>query len=127
MTAVVAGGRGVTRISDRVVARIAEHVADAADDTGGVGRSVLGVPVGGRRTRTDIEVHGDHVIARVELAVAYPEPVREVTRRVRDEVRARVHELTGLTVGRVDIDVTVLEVPRQPGPRREPPRREEEG
>ncbi len=40
----------------------------------------------------------------------YGESIRETTQRVRERVSARVEELTGVTVHRIDIDVAVLVV-----------------
>ncbi|MGP4022216.1 Asp23/Gls24 family envelope stress response protein [Actinomadura sp. 3N407] len=101
--------RGSTTIRERAVARIVAKAAAEIDESGGVGRTVLGVPVPGRRpARTEVRVHGDVVTARVAMSVAYPMPVRAVARQVRESVRGRVAELTGLTVRQVDIDVSEL-------------------
>ncbi len=40
--------------------------------------------------------------------MAYPAPLREVTRQVRAHVAQRVRELTGMRVGAVDVAVTAL-------------------
>jgi uncharacterized alkaline shock family protein YloU len=45
------------------------------------------------------------------MSVRYPAPIRQVTRRVREHVTARVGELTGLDVRHVDIDVPTLITP----------------
>jgi uncharacterized alkaline shock family protein YloU len=101
------GGRGQTKIAPRAVERI---VARALGEDGGglhhVVRPVKG-PAGG--SKINVNVDGDLVTARVRMAVAYPEPVREVMARVRDRVRARVQDLTGLTVRQVDIEIARLE------------------
>ncbi|MFI0479273.1 Asp23/Gls24 family envelope stress response protein [Actinomadura sp. 9N215] len=103
------GERGRTVIRDRVVARIVAEAAAEVDESGGLTRTVLGVPVPGRGpVRTEVRVHGDVVTARVAMSVPYPLPVREVARRVRESVRGRVAELTGFTVRQVDIDVDEL-------------------
>ncbi|MFI0404654.1 Asp23/Gls24 family envelope stress response protein [Actinomadura sp. 3N508] len=104
--------RGRTIIRDRVVARIVARAAAEIDESGGVGRTVLGVPVPGRGpARTEVRVNGDIVTARVAMSVTYPMPVRDVARQVRESVRERVAELTGYTVRQVDIDVAELERP----------------
>ncbi|MQY06707.1 Asp23/Gls24 family envelope stress response protein [Actinomadura macrotermitis] len=109
------GQRGATMIPDRVVARIASRAAGETGETGGVARRMLGVPVGGRRAaRTDVDVDGDVVTARIELAVDYPAPVREVARHVREQVRERVEEMTGFTVRQVDVEVGALERTSRP-------------
>ncbi|MDL4821961.1 Asp23/Gls24 family envelope stress response protein [Actinomadura opuntiae] len=105
-------GRGRTTISDRAVARIVAKAARETAGAGGLGRSVLGVGVPGRRAaRTDVRVNGEVVTAKVALSVAYPMPVRDVARQVRESVRDRVEAMTGLTVRQVDVDVAELERP----------------
>ncbi|WP_067452840.1 Asp23/Gls24 family envelope stress response protein [Actinomadura macra] len=104
--------RGKTTISDRAVARIVAKVADEIEDTGGLARTVLGVPVPGRRpAHTDVRVDAGIVTVRMALSVAYPRPVRTVAHRVRESVRGRVEDLTGLTVRQVDIEVAELRHP----------------
>jgi uncharacterized alkaline shock family protein YloU len=93
---VTATERGRTVFSDRAVTRIAARAVGETTDTG--------------CALTSATVDGGLVTAQVDLAVRYPSPVREVTRRVRRHVRHRVEELTGLTVHQVDIEVTSLEV-----------------
>jgi uncharacterized alkaline shock family protein YloU len=101
--------RGRTTIRDRAVARIVVRAAQDVEASGGLGRTIVGVPVPGRRpARTEVRVNGDIVTAKVALSVTYPMPVRAVARRVRQSVRDRVMELTGLTVRQVDVDVAEL-------------------
>ncbi|TDB88598.1 Asp23/Gls24 family envelope stress response protein [Actinomadura sp. 7K534] len=103
------GERGTTTIREQAVARIVARAAAEIGESGGVGRAVLGVPVPGRRpARTEVRVNGDVVTAKVVMSVTYPMPVRDVARRVRESVRARVAELTGYSVRQVDIDVSEL-------------------
>jgi uncharacterized alkaline shock family protein YloU len=105
------GGRGHTRVAERAVARIVRHALH--EDAGGLGHAVsdrtVGRGPGKGGTRVDVSVDGVMVTARVQLAVVYPEPVREVASRVRERVRERVEDLTGLTVRQVDIDVAGLD------------------
>ncbi|MEU8303728.1 Asp23/Gls24 family envelope stress response protein [Actinomadura sp. NPDC048955] len=101
--------RGRTTIRERSVARIVAEAAQDVEASGGLGRTIAGVPIPGRGpARTEVRVHGDIVTAKVALSVAYPMPVRAVAREVRQRVRERVAELTGLTVGQVDIEVAEL-------------------
>ncbi|GAA2434623.1 hypothetical protein GCM10010191_56410 [Actinomadura vinacea] len=97
------GRRGQTTIAERAVARIVRHALD--EDAEGAGRGLAR----GRGPRVDVKVNGETVTARVRMSLLYPEPVREVTNRVRDHVRERVRALTGLTVRQMDIDVAGLE------------------
>ncbi|TMQ97197.1 Asp23/Gls24 family envelope stress response protein [Actinomadura soli] len=104
--------RGRTVIRDRAVARIVARATGEIDESGGVGRRILGVPAPGRGpARTEVRVNGEIVTARVTMSVSYPTPVREVARQVREHVRGRVAELTGFTVRQVDVDVAELEHP----------------
>lgn len=92
--------RGRTSIAGRVVERIATRAAAELPrpGTGGVDRA--------RAT-----VDGQLATLRLTVSVVYPEPVRQVTRRLRDHVTARVGELTGLEVRQLDIDVARLVPP----------------
>jgi uncharacterized alkaline shock family protein YloU len=104
--------RGRTRISDRVLTRIASTAAAEVDEAGRAARRVLGVRLGhdgpGATPRVTGHIDGRLAILHVHLSVAYPAPVRQVTRRVRDHVTSRVHDLTGLDVRQIDIDVDRL-------------------
>jgi uncharacterized alkaline shock family protein YloU len=109
--AVDPGGRGRTRIADRVVEKIAARAVAEVDDAGGAARRVLGVRVGADgdgRARVTAAVDGGVVLVQAAMAVRWPAPVRAVTRQVRAHVTERVHELTGLRVAEVDIEVTAL-------------------
>lgn len=102
-------GRGRTEIADRVLERIAAQALHEVDRAGGVARRVLGVPLG-RERGPQVRAHVDGRLATLQMTVSvtYPEPVRQVTRRLREHVTTRVGELTGLTVRQVDIDVATL-------------------
>lgn len=104
--------RGRTTIRDRAVARIVVRAAQDVEASGGLGRTIAGVTVPGRRpARTEVWVNGDIVTAKVTLSVTYPMPVRTVARRVRRRVRDQVAQLTGLTARQVDVDVAELRHP----------------
>ncbi|MEV5649812.1 Asp23/Gls24 family envelope stress response protein [Nocardia sp. NPDC052254] len=53
-------------------------------------------------------VVGDTAVLRVRVPVVYPMPVGAVTDACRDHLMQRTHELSGLVVPRVDIDVSEL-------------------
>jgi uncharacterized alkaline shock family protein YloU len=101
------GRRGHTTIAPRAVERIVARAI--GEERGGLGHVAhpLKGPAGGPRIKVNVD--GDLVTARVRMAVAYPEPVRQVSTQVRERVRERVQDLTGLTVRQVDIDVARLE------------------
>ncbi|MFI0351907.1 Asp23/Gls24 family envelope stress response protein [Actinomadura sp. 9N407] len=108
------GERGHTKIAEKAVARIVTRAVGETEDAGGLGRK----KGQGRAARTDVDVAGTVVTARVRMSVVYPEPVREVSERVREHVRERVEALTGFTVRQVDIEVAELERPPAPRSRR---------
>lgn len=108
-----AAQRGRTTISDRAVGRIAARVLTEVEHIGGTAGRILGTaPRGdgsGSSARVTAKVTGDSVAALdVHLSVAYPESVARATENARTSLVHRLAELTGLTVTRVDIDVTAL-------------------
>lgn len=111
----VVESRGDTTIDDQVVVKIATRVVTEVEHTGGAARRVLGVTVGSeaaaQRPQVQASVTGTAVSVDVRLSITYPAPVAEVSQRVRTRLMDRIAELTGLTVGRVDITVTALTTP----------------
>lgn len=110
-----AEARGRTEISDRVVERIAAQAVAEAEHAGGAASRFLGVKLG-RDTQDTVaqataRVDGQLATVQLTLSVIYPQPVRQVTRDVRDRVISRVGELTGLDVRQVDIEIASLIVP----------------
>ncbi|MDX6393180.1 MAG: hypothetical protein QOJ73_4243 [Streptosporangiaceae bacterium] len=120
---------GVISINDRVVEKLAARAAVEIPDAGGAAPRVLGHSVnagaafGGRGTsltalpKASADVDGSIVILDLSISVRWPAPVPEVSSAVREHVRSRVSELTGLTVTEVSISVTDL-VTRPPAPPR---------
>lgn len=96
--------RGVTTVAPRAVRRIAAH---AATEVPGVGAPV----------RVEAHVRGDHTRLAAEIPVRYPEPVRHTTDACRAHLVARVGELTGLRVARVEIVVPRLTTEPRPAGR----------
>lgn len=113
--------RGRTEIADRVLERIAARAVSEVAQAGGAARRLLGVPLGRDTVRAAARAtaHVDGQIATVQLrmSVIYPAPIRETTRRVRDQIMTRVGELTGLDVRQVDIEIARL-IPPGTEPRR---------
>ena len=106
------GQRGRTAIADRVVARLAARAAAEVEQTGGAARQLIGVAMGretGEGTaRVSARVDGHLAVIEMRLSLAYPAPVRSLTREVRRHVIERVTGLTGLEVRHVDIEVVRL-------------------
>ena len=93
--------RGTTAIAPRVFERLAGLAA--AEDPG-----VVGSP-----PDAAADVDNDGVVLDLTLNVAYPQPVRQVTERVRRHVADRIGALTGQPVLEVNITVQDLIVPRR--------------
>jgi uncharacterized alkaline shock family protein YloU len=112
--------RGRTTIDPQVIEAIAALIACEEPGVGGAARRVLGVAVTGEDAahapRVEATVAGETVSLRIRLSVTYPEPVLDVTDRVRRRLVERVGELTGKRVGVVDVIVAALHRPA--GPRR---------
>ncbi|MEP7022440.1 MAG: Asp23/Gls24 family envelope stress response protein [Actinomycetota bacterium] len=113
-------GPGKVSINDRVVEKMASRAAAEIPDAGGTAARVLGREVagaaalGGRETsldslpRASADVDGSVVVLSLSISVRWPASVPEVCDAVRQHVRDRVAELTGLTVAEVSITVTDL-------------------
>ena len=119
---------GMISINDRVVEKLAARAAAEIRDAGAaaprvLGRSVTAAALGARTTsltalpKASADVDGLIVILDLSISVRWPASVPEVASAVREHVRSRVKELTGLTVAEVSISVTHLAT-RLPGPSR---------
>jgi uncharacterized alkaline shock family protein YloU len=112
--------RGRTTVGRQVIEAIAARIACEEAGVGGAARRVLDVAVTGedaaRAPRVEATVVGEVVSLQIRLSVTYPDPVHEVTDRVRRRLVERVGELTGKRVGMVDVIVAALHRPA--GPRR---------
>jgi uncharacterized alkaline shock family protein YloU len=110
--------RGTTTVAERVIVAVAARATAEVAGIGGAARRVLRIPVEGRNAdgapQVEVAVAGDLVALHVRLSVAYPTPVRAATEEVRRHVAERVRELTGKTVGVIDITVVSLPLPAVP-------------
>jgi uncharacterized alkaline shock family protein YloU len=104
--------RGQTAIADRVVARLAARAVAEVEQTGGAARQLIGVAIGRESgegmARVSARIDGNLAMIEMRLSLAYPAPVRALTREVRRHVIERVTGLTGLEVRHVDIEVARL-------------------
>lgn len=110
-TVLPAEQRGLTTIPASVVARIAEQVASDHPHVGGAAGGVLGL--GARRnfdSRPSVEcdLYGSVAVLRMDLGVSFPLPLAQTCHEVREHVRTRVQALTGLEVGRMDVEISWL-------------------
>jgi uncharacterized alkaline shock family protein YloU len=111
---------GMISINDRVVEKMAARAAIEVPDAGAaasrfLGRSMAGASaLGARQTsltdlpKTSADVDGSRVVLDMSISVRWPASVPEVSDAVREHVRSRVGELTGLIVTEVSISVTAL-------------------
>jgi uncharacterized alkaline shock family protein YloU len=106
------GQRGRTTLADSVVTKVAAQAVSEVERTGGVARELMGIALGrqtgGGSARVWVRIDGHLAMIEVRLSVAYPAPVRSLTREVRQHVIERVGYLTGLEVRHVDIEVARL-------------------
>lgn len=109
--------RGTTTIPAKVVAKIA---AEAAYETGNVGSNAGGVlGIGARRNfssrpEAQCELYGQVAVLHMNLGLVFPTPLAATIEAVRAHVRSRVEHLTGLSVGKINIEISWLN-PASPG------------
>jgi uncharacterized alkaline shock family protein YloU len=89
----------------------AQAVAEVAQ-AGGAARQLawftLGRQTGQGPARVSARVDGNLALIEMRLTLAYPAPVRSLSREVRRHVMERVASLTGIEVRHVDIEVASL-------------------
>jgi uncharacterized alkaline shock family protein YloU len=107
-------------IADRVVEKISARAVLEIPDAGGAAPRVLGKTMPGagqlgiRRTglreapKVAMDIDGRTVYLDLTIGTRWPASIAEISAQVRDHVRTRVHELTGLTVAEIRIAVTGL-------------------
>lgn len=110
------GSRGSLTIRDKAVEAVACATALEVDGvvkaSHGIGKLALR-----ELPRVDVVVAGDHVRARLEVAVAWGRPLAATTAEVRRRVGRGLSELSGLVVDGVDVHVRSVVAP-DPGERR---------
>ena len=111
------GDRGRLVVADRVLERIATI---AAGEVSGVVSAGTGVDqlLGRRDPKADASVAGGRARIHLDLAVAWPNPLAQVTADVRQRVQARVSGLVGLAVDAVDVTAALVVHAPQLEPRR---------
>ena len=103
--------RGTTTIPARVIAQIA---AQAAYETGNVGSNAGGLlGIGARRNfasrhGAQCELYGQVAVLHLDLGLVFPTPLTSAVEDLRAHVRSRVEHLTGLSVGKIDIEISWL-------------------
>ncbi|GAA4260947.1 Asp23/Gls24 family envelope stress response protein [Dietzia aurantiaca] len=103
--------RGVTTVPAAVVARIAEQVASEHPRIGGAAGGVLGVRARrdfASRPSAECDLYGAVAVLRLDVGVAFPVDLPATCAGLRARVRERVEMLTGLQVGRLDLEISWL-------------------
>ena len=106
------GQRGRTTVADRVVTQVATRAVAEVARAGGAARELAGITLGRQSgqgpARVSARVDGNLAMIEMRLTMAYPAPVRSLSREVRRHVMERVASLTGIEVRHVDIEVVRL-------------------
>ncbi len=100
--------RGVTTIADTVVEKIAARAAIEIENAAGLTRRIVGRALGAPAVRVSADIDGQVAVLRLQLALDYPAPARQVTRAVRQYVKSQVSVLCGIRVDHIDIVITAL-------------------
>ena len=111
------GQRGSLVIADSVLERIAAIAAGEVEGVVKVGSSVDQV-LGHRYPKVSATIAGNRARIHVEIAVAWPYSLGQVSGQVRVEVRDRITELTGEKVDAVDVFVAKVVHAPEPARRR---------
>lgn len=96
--------RGSLRVDPVVARKVAQHVADHAPGTLRAPHGRTGRP----GSIATVQATGTVVDIRLDVALCYPAPVREVTERLRRLVADEVLRVTGLQVRTVTFTVSAL-------------------
>ncbi|MDN3242459.1 hypothetical protein [Glycomyces tritici] len=95
--------RGGLRLADAAVARVLEGAARACEGT-----------AASRRPRARATVKHGRIWAHLDVGVAWPGPVGEVSRDLTARVRAETARITGYDLVALDVVVHLVDAPRQP-------------
>jgi len=97
--------------SARVVAQIAAQAAYETNNVGSNAGGLLGI--GTRRNfesrpEAQCELYGQVAVLHLDLGLVFPTPLTSAIEDLRAHVRSRVEHLTGLSVGKIDIEISWL-------------------
>ena len=105
--------RGTLVIEKKVVEKIAGQAASEIGASRGRSGGLLGIGSeadADARPKVEVELSENFADLAIEAGIAYPGSIRRASQQIRDLVSRRVQDLTGISVHRVDIDVTFLTV-----------------
>ncbi len=103
--------RGQTFLANRVIEKISSQVVSDESVAGGSSGGFMGIGAHAdltARPKVSVELNGNLATLSVEVGMLYPVPLRQATESLRQRIRARVTELTGVEVSHVDIKVSWL-------------------
>jgi uncharacterized alkaline shock family protein YloU len=100
--------RGTLSIDHAVVRKVAQRAADQIAGTAKVERRVAGVAVGSQGASARVSGRDNDVDLRLDVALHYPAPVREVVGTVRAAVTEEVEHITSYTVRSLAVTVSAL-------------------
>jgi uncharacterized alkaline shock family protein YloU len=116
--------RGTIHITDDAVAKLAAYIAGEVPNIGQPTRGIGRLPGGGvlgtgkanlsHRPAVSAHVDADRISVDVVASVRWPVSVPAATELLRQSLRQRLVELTGLQVDEVRVDVTDLIPASQP-------------
>ncbi|MFQ5794313.1 MAG: Asp23/Gls24 family envelope stress response protein [Candidatus Bipolaricaulia bacterium] len=114
----IVSGEGRINISEEVVAAIAGLAASEVEGLGAMRGNVadgLSAIFGGESLKRGVttEVDAGNVRITLKVAVKYGYPVHEVARKIQQNVKQEVEDMTGLQVSAVDIYVQKLQLPEE--------------
>ncbi len=110
-------GRGRLTIGAKVLEKVAGQAA--AETAASQGRSGGFLGVGAEvdpsaRPRVDVDLVAEYADLTIKVGIGYPGSIRAAAQDIREHVTTRVHELTGVRVRRVDIDITFVTLEARP-------------
>jgi uncharacterized alkaline shock family protein YloU len=103
--------RGRLILAERVIEKVAGQAASEVSAATGRAGGIFGLGAEAdpqARPHVDVDLFADSADLAFSVGIAYPGSIRAATEEVRDHVVRRVRDLTGVSVRRVDIDVTFL-------------------
>lgn len=103
--------RGTTTIPARVVAKIAAAVAYETASVGSSAGGILGIGTRqnfNSRPEAQCELYGQVAVLHLNLGLIFPTPLAATIEDLRAHVTRKVEHLTGLSVGKINIEISWL-------------------
>lgn len=103
--------RGTTTIPARLVAKIAAEAANESANVGSNAGGVLGIGTRHNfdsRPEAQCELYGQVAVLHLDIGLVFPAPLSPILENLRAHVRNRVEYLTGLSVGKINIEISWL-------------------